>query len=54
MKANIVLFLILLRLITNNGMVLENRRPQIKRQAAEVFRFIRRPAKKGRKLFFIP
>jgi hypothetical protein len=54
MKANIVLLLIFLRLITNDGMILENRRPQIKRQSAEVFRFIRRPAKKGRKLFFGP
>jgi hypothetical protein len=35
----------------DDGMMLQNRRPQPKRQPAEVFRFIRRPAKKGRKLF---
>ena len=44
--------LITLRLLTNDGIMLENRRPQPKRQPIEVLRFIRRPAKKGRKLFF--
>ena len=38
------------RLLTNDGIILENRRPQPKRQPAEVIRFIRRPAKRGRKL----
>jgi hypothetical protein len=38
--------------MTNDGLFLENRRPLPKRQPAEVFRFIRRPAKKGRKLFY--
>jgi hypothetical protein len=38
--------------MTNDGMFLENRRPQPKRQAPEILKFIRRPAKKGRKLFF--
>jgi hypothetical protein len=51
MKKKMLLVLILIRLITNDGMMLQNRRPQPKRQPAEVFRFIRRPAKKGRKLF---
>jgi hypothetical protein len=40
----------MMRLLTNDGMMLENRRPQPKRQPIEIFRFIRRPAKKGRKL----
>ena len=53
MKRVILSVLITLRLLTNDGMMLENRRPQPKRQPVEVFRFIRRPAKKGRKLFFI-
>jgi hypothetical protein len=44
--------LILFRLLTNDGIMLENRRPQPKRQSVEVIRFIRRPAKKGRKLFY--
>jgi hypothetical protein len=44
-------FLIIARLITNDGMMLENRRPQPKKLSAEVIRFIRKPAKRGRKLF---
>ena len=52
MKGKILIILILLRLMTNDGLFMENKRPQPKRQSAEVFRFIRRPAKKGRKLFF--
>ncbi len=44
-------FLIIARLLTNDGMMLENRRPQPKRQSVEVLRFIRKPAKRGRKLF---
>jgi hypothetical protein len=38
-----------MRLITNDGMMLENRRPIPKRQPPEVFRFVRRPARRGRK-----
>jgi hypothetical protein len=52
MKKKLLLILIILRLLTNDGIFLQNRRPLPKRQSAEVFRFIRRPAKKGRKLFF--
>ena len=52
MNKIILSFLITLRLLTNDGIMLENRRPQPKRQPVEVFRFIRRPTKKGRKLFF--
>jgi hypothetical protein len=37
--------------MTNDGMFLENRRPLPKKLPTEVFRFIRRPAKRGRKLF---
>jgi len=50
MKSIILELLILFRLITNDGIMLENRRPQPKRQPVEVIRFIRRPAKRGRKL----
>ena len=51
MKSKLLLIIILLRLITNDGIFLENRRPQPKRQSAEVLRFIRRPAKKGKKRY---
>jgi hypothetical protein len=54
MRKRLLPILILLRLLTNDGMFLENRRPLPKRQSVEVSRFIRRPAKKGRKLFFRP
>lgn len=52
MKRTIIELLIIFRLITNDGMMLENRRPQPRKQSAEVSRFIRRPAKRGRKLFY--
>ena len=39
----------MLRLMTNDGIMLENRRPIPKRQPPEVIRFVRRPAKRGRK-----
>jgi len=51
MKLAVLDFLIVLRLLTNDGMMLENRRPIPKRQPPEVFRFIIRPAKRGRKKF---
>lgn len=54
MKALLIEFLILARLITHDGIILENRRPIPKRQPPEIIRFIRRPAKRGRKLFFRP
>ena len=49
MKLFILDLLIVLRLLTNDGMMLENRRPIPKRQPPEVFRFVRRPARRGRK-----
>jgi hypothetical protein len=49
MKLFILDLLIILRLLTNDGMMLENRRPIPKRQPPEVFRFVRRPARRGRK-----
>jgi hypothetical protein len=52
MKKKILPILIILRLLTNDGMMLQNKSPRPRLQPAEVFRFIRRPAKKGRKLFF--
>ena len=51
MKLLILDILIVLRLLTNDGMMLENRRPIPKRQPVEVIRFVRRPAKRGRKKF---
>ena len=50
MKKHLLPILIILRLITNDGMMLENRRPRPKLQPPEVIRFIRRPCRKGRKL----
>ena len=49
MRKRLLPILILLRLLTNDGMFLENRRPLPKLQPVEVLRFIRRPAKRGRK-----
>ena len=51
MKAIIVELLILARLLTHDGIMLDKRRPLPKRQFPEIIRFIRRPAKRGRKLF---
>jgi hypothetical protein len=51
MKLIILDFLIIIRLLTNDGIMLENRRPIPKRQPPEVVRFVRRPAKRGRKKF---
>ncbi len=50
MKQKVLSLLILIRLLTNDGIMLENRRPIPKKQPPEIFRFIRRPAKRGRKL----
>jgi len=49
MKLFILDILIVLRLLTNDGMMLENRRPIPKRQPPEVIRFVMRPARRGRK-----
>ena len=49
MKLFILDILIVLRLLTNDGLMLENRRPIPKRQPPEVIRFVRRPARRGRK-----
>ena len=49
MKLFILDILIVLRLLTNDGIMLENRRPIPKRQSPEVIRFVRRPARRGRK-----
>jgi len=50
MKKRLLPILILLRLLTNDWMMLENRSPKPKLQPPEVLRFIRRPAKKGKKI----
>jgi hypothetical protein len=49
MKLFILDILIVLRLLTNDGIMLENRRPIPKSLAPEVIRFVRRPARRGRK-----
>jgi hypothetical protein len=49
MKLFILDALIIIRLLTNDGIMLENRRPIPKRQPTEVIRFVRRPARRGRK-----
>lgn len=49
LKKVILPLLIFFRLITHDGIMLENRRPIPKRQPPEIIRFIRRPAKRGRK-----
>lgn len=51
-KGIILELLIIFRLLTNDGIFLENRRPVIKNQSPEIFRFIRRPARRGRKRWF--
>jgi hypothetical protein len=50
MKQKVLSLLVLIRLLTNDGVMLENRRPIPKKQPPEIIRFIRRPAKRGRKL----
>jgi hypothetical protein len=50
MKRKVLSLLVLVRLLTNDGIMLENRRPIPKKQPPELIRFIRRPAKRGRKL----
>jgi hypothetical protein len=44
--------LIISRLLTNEGIFLENRRPVIKNLPPEISRFISRPARRGRKRWF--
>ena len=51
MKKIILPIIILIRLLTNDGFFNENRNIKIKQQAGEIIRFIKRPAKKGRKRF---
>ena len=51
MKPFILELLIVLRLATNEGIFLENRRPIPKKQPPEVGRFVIRPARKGVKKF---
>jgi hypothetical protein len=49
MKRLFLIGLLIIRLIANEGVFLNARRIPPKRQPTEVFRFIRRPAKKGKK-----
>lgn len=54
MKFAILKLLILVRLLTNDGIMLENRRHIPKRQPPEVIRFMRRPARRGSKKYLHP
>jgi hypothetical protein len=49
MKIFVLDVLIVLRLLTNDGIILENRRPTSKPLSPEIIRFVRRPARRGRK-----
>ena len=49
MKLFILDVLIVLRLLTNDGIMLENRRPTSKPLSPEIIRFVRRPARRDRK-----
>ena len=49
MKRIVLHLLILARLLTHDGIILENRRPIPKKQPPEIIRFIGRPARRGRK-----
>jgi hypothetical protein len=49
MKNNLLPIMIILRLITNDGILLENRNPKPKQQPPEVRASIRRIWKKGAK-----
>jgi hypothetical protein len=50
MKIAFLEILILVRLVTNDGIFLERRRPQPKKLPPEVIRFITRPPRRGLKL----
>jgi hypothetical protein len=49
MKKILLIGLLIMRLITNEGVFLNARRIPPKKQFPEIIRFIRRPAKRGRK-----
>ena len=49
MKIFVLDVLIVLRLLTNDGIMLENRRPTSKPLSPEIIRFVRRPARRDRK-----
>ena len=49
MKTAFLASLITLRILTNEGLICERRSPKPKKQPPEVSRFIRRPAKNGKK-----
>lgn len=50
-KSIVIELLIIARLLTNEGAMLQNRRPIPKKMPVEVSRFINRVSKKGSKLF---
>jgi hypothetical protein len=54
MKKLILLAVVLFRLLTHDGLFMENRRVQPKSQPPEVRSAIRRTWRRGRKLFTIP
>lgn len=54
MRKKILPILIIIRLLTNDGIMLENRSPKPRIQPPEVRAAIRRTWKRGRKLLFRP
>lgn len=52
LKAIVIELLIVARLLTNDGVMLERRRPVPKKLSSEVVGFIRRPARRGRIKWF--
>jgi hypothetical protein len=54
MRKKLLPILILMRLLTHDGLFMENRRVQPKSQPPEVRSAIRRTWRRGRKLFTIP
>jgi len=49
MKTLFLMSLISIRILTNEGLICEKRSPKPKRQPPEVGRFIKGPARKGKK-----
>lgn len=49
MKTLFLMSLISIRILTNEGLICEKRSPKPKRQPPEVTRFIKKPAKNGKK-----
>lgn len=49
MRKVFLIVILFFRLFTNDGWFCENRNSKVKTQPPEIFRFIRRPSKRGKK-----